>query len=62
MIEAIGSFSALRDNDLVGARNDVRTSPLVSIHPVVVLPGWHAITIATVRDDLKAVVTAEGRG
>ena len=62
MIEAIGSFSALRDNDLVWAGNDVRTSPLVSIHPVVVLPGGHAIAIATVQDDLEAVVTAEGRG
>ena len=62
MIEAVRSFSALRDNDFVGAGNDVRTSPLVSMHPMVVLPGGHATTIATVQDDLEAVVTAEGRG
>jgi len=62
VIEAIGSFSALRDNDLVGAGNDVRTSPLVHIHPVVVLPGGHAIAGATVEDDLEAVVAAESCG
>ena len=62
MIEAIRSFSALRHNDFVGAGNDVRTSPLVRIYPVVVLTRGHAIAIAAVEDDLEAVVTAEGRG
>ena len=62
MIEAISSLSALRDNDLVGTGNDVRTSPLVHIHPEVVLPGGHAIAGPTVEDDLEAVVAAESCG
>ena len=62
MIEALGSVSALRDNDLVGAGNDIRTSPLVHVHLVVMLPGGYAVTVATVEDDLEAVVAAEGGG
>ena len=61
MIEAIGSFSALRDDDFVRAGNDVRTSPLVRVIWRSCSSG-HAIGAATVEDDLEAVVTAEGDG
>jgi hypothetical protein len=57
VIEAIGSLSALRDNDFVRAGNDVRSSPLAGIDA-----GRHAIVAATVEYDLEAVVAAEGCG